>query len=76
MKQRKRMDKNAEELNHEYYVLDCKAYNVSEFHKALALFKYALAYWPEDPPAWMAMGNGYDELKRSRKAESAFRKAL
>jgi Tfp pilus assembly protein PilF len=70
------MDENAEEHNHAHYVLGCKAYNASEFHKALSLFKHALAYWPEDPQAWIAVGNCYDALKRPRKAESAFRNAL
>jgi Flp pilus assembly protein TadD len=76
MKQGKEMDENAEARHHEHYVLGCKAYNALEFHKAVALFKHALAYWPEDPQPWMAVGNGYDELKRLRKAESALRNAL
>jgi tetratricopeptide (TPR) repeat protein len=76
IKQRKGMDENAEERNHQYYVLGCKAYDASEFQKALVLFKHALEYWPEDPQAWMAMENGYDELKRPWRAESAFRNAL
>jgi tetratricopeptide (TPR) repeat protein len=76
MKQGKEMDENAEARHHEYYVLGCKAYNVLEFHKTVALFKHALAYGAEDPSAWMVVGNGYDELKRPRKAEFAFRNAL
>lgn len=66
----------AREKNHECYVLGCKAYDANEFHKAITLFKESLEYWPEDPQAWMALGNCYSEIKRYKKAEKSYRQAL
>lgn len=76
MKQRKANQDNASELNHEYYAQGCKAFDASHYQKALAHFKHSIEYWPEDPQAWMALGNCYDALKRPNKAEEAFRHSL
>ena len=76
MKQRKAIQDNASEQNHEYYTQGCKAFDASDYQKALALFKNSIEYWPEDPQAWMAVGNCYDVLKRPKRAEEAFRESL
>ncbi len=76
MKQRKANQDSASELNHEYYTQGCKAFDASEYQKALTLFKHSIEYWPEDPQAWMAVGNCYDALKKPKKAEEAFRCSL
>ncbi|NOX75212.1 MAG: tetratricopeptide repeat protein [Gammaproteobacteria bacterium] len=76
MGQYKANQEMATEKNHECYVLGCKAYDANEYHKAITLFKESLEYWPEDPQAWMALGNCYGEIKRYKNAENSYRQAL
>ena len=67
---------DASDLNHEAYGRGAKLFSDGNFNLAKNDFKLALEYWPEDPEAWMALGNCYDELKKPKKAEECFRKSL
>tara|TARA_R110001599_G_scaffold90762_1_gene238779 strand:+ start:885 stop:1304 length:420 start_codon:yes stop_codon:yes gene_type:complete len=66
----------ANEYNHAAYVEGVKFYRNRRFTKAIKFFEEALEYWPNDPQAWFALGNCYDELKKPSKAEKCFLKSL
>ena len=72
----KELAQNASELNHAAYKVGCENYNQGHFKKAAKSFKESLEYWPEDPQAWFALGNCYDELNKPAKAEKFFRASL
>jgi len=78
MKQRdnKELDPQASELNDKAYKFGCENYNRGHYKKAAKAFTESLDYWPEDPQAWFALGNCYDELNKPSKAENCFRKSL
>jgi len=73
---RKEDDQHSSEYNHASYCRGCKYFDAEDFVEAIKCFKEALEYWPEDPQAWMALGNCYSELKRHKKAEESFQRAL
>ncbi len=64
------------DLNHEAYQDGCKHYKEENFSRAKKSFQNALEYWPQDPQAWYALGNCYDELEKPSKAENCFRESL
>lgn len=66
----------ASDLNHAAYKEGCAHYNQGNYSKAKQSFKTALEYWQEDPQAWYALGNCYDELNKPNKAEECFKKSL
>ena len=66
----------ASDLNHEAYKEGCIHYKNKNYAKAKQAFKAALEYWPQDPQAWLALGNCHDELNKPNKAEECFRKSL
>jgi tetratricopeptide (TPR) repeat protein len=66
----------ASDLNHEAYGDGVAHYKQGNYKRAKQAFKLSLEYWPEDPQAWFALGNCFDELKKPSKAEECFRKAL
>jgi len=72
----KDFDPNASDLNHKAYKSGCKEYNRGHFKQAAKAFTESLDYWPEDPQAWFALGNCYDELNKPAKAEKCFRESL
>ena len=76
MRESKASHPDAPELNHESYVVGCKYFDAGKYRQALSAFRKSLEYWPEDPDAWMAVGNCWTELKRSVQAEMAYRLAL
>lgn len=78
MKQRneKEFEPNASVLNHNAYKIGCDYYNKGRYKNALKAFTESLEYWPEDPEAWLALGNCYDKLNSPVKAEECFRKSL
>lgn len=43
---------------------------------AAQAFSESLEYWLEDPQAWFALGNCYDEIEKPKKAEACYRKSL
>ena len=63
-------------LNHECYQRGCELFLARRYNKAKLEFKEALAYWPQDPQAWMALGNCDDALNHPKAAERSFRRAL
>jgi len=62
--------------NHAAYVKGDALWKQGRFKEAAQYFQLAADEWPEDYQAWWALGNCYTELKKPRKAEDAFRKAL
>ncbi len=66
----------ASDLNHEAYGEGVSHYNQGDFKKAKNAFEVSLEYWAEDPQAWFALGNCFDELNKPSRAEECFRKAL
>ncbi len=72
----KEFDPDASEMNHKTYKSGCRNYNRGHFKKAAKAFSESLEYWPEDPQAWFALGDCYDELNRPAKAEKCFRTSL
>lgn len=76
MKHDKSLTDNASDLNHKSYGNGIKHYNQGNFSAAKLEFEVALEYWPEDPQAWFALGNCFDELKKPSKSEKCFRTAL
>ena len=72
----KEFDLKASEFNHEAYKTGCENYKHGQFKKAAKAFTEALEYWPEDPQAWFALGNSFDELNKPAKAEKCFRESL
>ncbi|MEQ9059458.1 MAG: tetratricopeptide repeat protein [Gammaproteobacteria bacterium] len=76
MRFRKESRADAADLNHAAYARGCELYDSGEYSQALAAFREATSYWPEDPDAWMAIANCYDSLRRPKQAEKVLRKAL
>lgn len=72
----KSMISEASDLNHKSYGDGATHYKEGNFKRAKQAFELALEYWPEDPQAWFALGNCFDELNKPAKAEECFRKAL
>ena len=72
----KEFDPNASELNHKAYQSGVESYNRGLYKKAAKAFAESTEYWPEDPEAWFALGNCYDELNKPIRAENCFRKSL
>jgi tetratricopeptide (TPR) repeat protein len=72
----KDLDPNSSKLNHTLYKLGCNLFNKAKYKKAAKAFTESLEYWPEDPQAWFALGDCYDELNKPEKAEKCFRKSL
>ena len=72
----KSMLPEASDLNHKSYGDGVAHYKEGNFKRAKQAFEEALEYWPEDPQAWFALGNCFDELNKPAKAEECFRKAL
>ena len=66
----------ASDKNHEAYGRGAKLFDQGSYSLAKNEFTVAIDYWPEDPEAWMALGNCFDELKKPKKAEECFKKAL
>ena len=64
------------DLNHSAYVEGCARYKVQNFYLAADSFTEALEYWPEDPQAWMALGNCFDEIGKPKKAEFCYRRSV
>ncbi|MEM7601580.1 MAG: tetratricopeptide repeat protein [Verrucomicrobiota bacterium] len=64
------------ELNHAAYRLGCEHYNATNFYMASTAFVESLEYWPEDPQAWMALGNCFDEIGNPKEAEYCYRKSV
>jgi tetratricopeptide (TPR) repeat protein len=76
MKHDKSLTDDASDLNHISYGNGVKHFKESDFKSAKREFEVALEYWPEDPQAWFALGNYFDELKKPARAEECFRAAL
>ena len=72
----KSMMPEASDLNHKSYVEGDKHYKKKNYKRARQAFEVSLEYWPEDPQAWFALGNCFDELNKPKKAEKCFRTAL
>lgn len=66
----------ASALNHEAYKCGCELFAGGKYQRAKLAFKEALAYWPQDPQAWMALGNCEDALNKPKRAETCLRQAL
>ena len=64
------------DLNHAAYGRGCEQYKATNYYMAADEFVAALEYWPEDPQAWMALGNCYDEIGKPKKAEYCYRKSV
>lgn len=62
--------------NHVAYVRGDKKFKEGRFAEAAKYFRVALEEWPEDWQAMDALGNSYSEMKKPRKAEQWFRKAI
>ena len=62
--------------NHIAYVRGDKAFKAGRFAEAAQYFLLALEEWPEDWQAMHALGNSCCELKKPRKAEKWFRRAI
>lgn len=77
---RKKSDKSqlaeASDLNHASYVDGDNYYKQGSYTQAKHAFEVSLEYWPEDPEAWLALGNCFDELKKPLKAENCYKKSL
>ncbi len=69
-------DSDASELNHKAYKIGIENYNLGLFKKAAKAFTESIEYWPEDPQAWFALGNCFDELNKPVRAEQCYRKSL
>jgi tetratricopeptide (TPR) repeat protein len=76
MKHDKSPTDDASDLNHTSYGDGVKHFNRGDFKSAKREFEVALECWPEDPQAWFALGNCFDELKKPARAEKCFRTAL
>jgi len=64
------------DLNHAAYGRGCVHYKATNYYLAADEFVESLDYWPEDPQAWMALGNCYDEIGKPRKAEYCYRRSV
>ena len=67
---------DSDDQNHAAYGRGCKQYKVTNYYMAIAEFVAALEYWPEDPQAWMALGNCFDEIDKPKKAEYCYRRSV
>ena len=67
---------DANDRNHSAYLRGVEHYKATNFYLAAQSFSEALGYWLEDPQAWFALGNCYDEMGKPKKAERCFRTAL
>lgn len=76
VKREKSLSDEASDLNHSSYGNGVKHFEKDDFKSAKREFEVALEYWPEDPQAWFALGNCFDELKKPARAEECFRAAL
>jgi len=76
IKHDKSLSDDASGLNHSSYGNGVKHFEKGDFKSAKREFEVALEYWPEDPQAWFALGNCFDELKKPTRAEKRFRGAL
>ena len=65
-----------EQVNHEIYGKGCLLFEQGSYRDAISCFREALEYWPEDPEAWLALGNSYGACGKARKAEGSYRKSL
>ncbi len=72
----KSLEDEASDMNHEAYGRGAKLFSQGKYSLAKNEFKIALDYWPEDPEAWMALGNCFDEINKPERAEKCFREAL
>lgn len=66
----------ARDPNHAAYVKGDALCKQGNFKEAAQFFLTAIEEWPEDYQALWALGNCYTALKKPRKAEEAFRKAI
>ena len=64
------------DLNHTAYLKGDRLFKQGKFTEAVAQFKVALEEWPEDWQAMWALGNCFGELKKHKKAEEQFMKAI
>ena len=64
------------DLNHAAYGRGCEHYKATNYYMAANEFVEALEYWPEDPQAWMALGNCFDEIGKTKKAEYCYRRSV
>lgn len=62
--------------NHAAYVKGDALWKQGRCKEAAHFFLIAVEEWPDDYQAWWALGNCYTELKKPRKAEDAFRRAI
>jgi tetratricopeptide (TPR) repeat protein len=62
--------------NHAAYVKGDALWKQGRFKEAARFFLVAVEEWPEDYQALWALGNCYTELKKPRKAEDAFCRAI
>ena len=67
---------DSSDLNHAAYRRGCDHFNATNFYMAAGEFVEALEYWPEDPQAWMALGNCFDEVGKPKKAEYCYRRSV
>ena len=72
----KSLSPDASDFNHKSYGEGVTHYKQGNFNKAKQAFEVSLEYWPQDPQAWFALGNCFDELNKPSRAEKCFRKAL
>lgn len=63
-------------LNHAAYGRGCEHYQATNYYMAANSFVESLEYWPEDPQAWMALGNCFDEIGKPKKAEYCYRRSV
>jgi tetratricopeptide (TPR) repeat protein len=64
------------ELNCERYAEADGLYQSGRIREALRLFKRAAEADPEDSDSWFAMGSCFDRLRKPKRAEAAYLKAL
>jgi len=62
--------------NHAAYVKGDALWKQGRFKEAAHFFLIAVEEWPDDYQALWALGNCYTELKKPRKAEDVFRRAI
>ena len=69
-------DPKSSELNHKLFKVGFDHFERGEFKKAAKAFGESLQYWPQDPEAWFALGDCFDEMNKPAKAEECFRNSL
>lgn len=67
---------DASHLNHVACARGCEHFKATNYYMAADQFVESLEYWPEDPQAWMALGNCFDEIGKPKKAEYCFRRSV